>query len=317
MRTIVLFPILDSRQHRNSSYSNQSLKGPLYPQRGTNTGTECRHSISKSGTAMRLTTHQPSPVETRQPLPLHTIIMSSINVSTKPSHYHSLSSSSSSSSRSQPTRHGSHHHHHQNTTRWHPPSLFKPVVPTPVAQVQVPAGASSIPDLREALNTLESQMSTLMSQRRILESKLEQAVRLQSPIHRLPKELLGTIFIIGVLQLEDEDSHPSIRTFLKKHGSKLHELVIAATDPIHVLDLCPELRELTLLYFDKTVSRSILSHYCGSWSIHVAYFDQRVVPTRLGAHDGRLLRERVPGLPHRPLVWSKVHTAVICSPQKT
>lgn len=45
-----------------------------------------------------------------------------------------------------------------------------------------------------------------MSERRILESRLEQAVRLQSPVQRLPSELLGSIFAIGVLEMEEEDS---------------------------------------------------------------------------------------------------------------
>jgi hypothetical protein len=53
-------------------------------------------------------------------------------------------------------------------------------------------------------------MASLMSQRRDLESRLEQAVRLQSPVLRLPSELLSSIFIIGVLgDLEDgESEHP-------------------------------------------------------------------------------------------------------------
>lgn len=64
----------------------------------------------------------------------------------------------------------------------------------------------SIPHLREALHSLETQMANLMTERRKLESRLEQAVRLQSPVQRLPKEILGSIFIIGVLQMEEEDT---------------------------------------------------------------------------------------------------------------
>lgn len=65
---------------------------------------------------------------------------------------------------------------------------------------------NSIPHLREALHSLESQMASLRTQKHILESRLEQAVRLQSPVQRLPSELLGSIFAIGVLQMEEEDS---------------------------------------------------------------------------------------------------------------
>ncbi|CAL1712837.1 unnamed protein product [Somion occarium] len=68
------------------------------------------------------------------------------------------------------------------------------------------AGNLSIPHLREALNSLESKMATLLSERDILESRLEQAVRLQSPVQRLPNELLASIFIQGVLDMEEEDS---------------------------------------------------------------------------------------------------------------
>lgn len=44
-----------------------------------------------------------------------------------------------------------------------------------------------------------------MSQRHELETHLEQAVRLQSPIHRLPNELLASIFVLGVLGIRDEN----------------------------------------------------------------------------------------------------------------
>ncbi|KAF8073756.1 hypothetical protein FPV67DRAFT_1666505 [Lyophyllum atratum] len=67
------------------------------------------------------------------------------------------------------------------------------------------APAISIPLLREALNSLDSKMATLMSQRHELESHLEQAVRLQSPVLRLPSELLSSIFVMGVLGIGEED----------------------------------------------------------------------------------------------------------------
>ncbi|KAI0927120.1 hypothetical protein AcV5_007739 [Taiwanofungus camphoratus] len=62
----------------------------------------------------------------------------------------------------------------------------------------------SIPHLREALHSLESKMASLLSERDMLESRLEQAVRLQSPVHRLPNELLASIFVIGVLDREED-----------------------------------------------------------------------------------------------------------------
>jgi hypothetical protein len=48
-------------------------------------------------------------------------------------------------------------------------------------------------------------MASLMSQRHELESHLEQAVRLQSPVLRLPSELLSSIFVMGVLGIGDEN----------------------------------------------------------------------------------------------------------------
>ena len=63
-----------------------------------------------------------------------------------------------------------------------------------------------IPHLREALTSLDSRMATLLSERDILESRLEQAVRMQSPVQRLPSELLASIFTRGVLGTEEEDS---------------------------------------------------------------------------------------------------------------
>lgn len=68
------------------------------------------------------------------------------------------------------------------------------------------APSNSIPHLREAINTLESQMASLMNERRELETRLENAVRQQSPVQRLPGELLGSIFDIGVHHMEEEDT---------------------------------------------------------------------------------------------------------------
>ncbi|KAF5382747.1 hypothetical protein D9615_002905 [Tricholomella constricta] len=65
--------------------------------------------------------------------------------------------------------------------------------------------AISIPLLREAIDSLDSKMATLMSRRHELESHLEQAVRLQSPVLRLPSELLSSIFVMGVLGIRDDD----------------------------------------------------------------------------------------------------------------
>ena len=64
----------------------------------------------------------------------------------------------------------------------------------------------SIPHLREAIHSLESKMASLLSERDLLESRLEQAVRMQSPVQRIPNDLLASIFSIAVMDEEEEDS---------------------------------------------------------------------------------------------------------------
>ena len=63
----------------------------------------------------------------------------------------------------------------------------------------------SISYLRDAINAIDSKMAALVADRAALEAKLEQAVRLQAPVLRLPSELLSTIFTMGVLQSGDEN----------------------------------------------------------------------------------------------------------------
>lgn len=63
----------------------------------------------------------------------------------------------------------------------------------------------SIAYLREAIAGIDTKMGALARERVELESKLETAVRLQSPVLRLPSELLSQIFAIGVLDMGDEN----------------------------------------------------------------------------------------------------------------
>jgi len=63
----------------------------------------------------------------------------------------------------------------------------------------------SIAYLREAISTIDTKMAALIKERAALETKLETAVRLQSPVLRLPSELLSTIFTIGVLETGDDN----------------------------------------------------------------------------------------------------------------
>ncbi|TFK74862.1 hypothetical protein BDN72DRAFT_759242 [Pluteus cervinus] len=88
----------------------------------------------------------------------------------------------------------------------HPPTM-----PSPKSAVEEfyvprcpPTMNVSIPHLREAISSLESKMAFLLNQKNELESHLDQAVRLQSPILRLPSELLSSIFVTGVLEMGED-----------------------------------------------------------------------------------------------------------------
>lgn len=74
----------------------------------------------------------------------------------------------------------------------------------------------SIPHLRQALRLLESEMASLRTKREEIESRLEQAVRTQcpSPIHRLPYELLASIFTMGVFPSEEEEDPLMLPTLM-------------------------------------------------------------------------------------------------------
>ncbi|KAF8964379.1 hypothetical protein BDZ97DRAFT_904252 [Flammula alnicola] len=63
----------------------------------------------------------------------------------------------------------------------------------------------SIAYLRDAISSIDVKMAALVKERAELETKLETTVRLQSPVLRLPSELLSSIFTIGVLEMGDED----------------------------------------------------------------------------------------------------------------
>jgi len=63
----------------------------------------------------------------------------------------------------------------------------------------------SIAYLRDTISSIDSKMTALVRERADLEAKLETAVRLQSPILRLPTEILSNIFTIGVLGITDDN----------------------------------------------------------------------------------------------------------------
>ena len=88
-----------------------------------------------------------------------------------------------------------------------PPVVLKPTRISNADDVYVPRPPTfmSISFLREAISTIDVKMMALVKERAELETKLETAVRLQSPVLRLPSELLSSIFSIGVLGMGDKD----------------------------------------------------------------------------------------------------------------
>lgn len=66
-------------------------------------------------------------------------------------------------------------------------------------------GPESIPQLRQALLTLDSRIRSLADQKTLVESQLASAVALQCPVRRLPREVLARVFILGVRDLDDDD----------------------------------------------------------------------------------------------------------------
>ncbi|KAJ3504777.1 hypothetical protein NLJ89_g7759 [Agrocybe chaxingu] len=78
-------------------------------------------------------------------------------------------------------------------------------IPPDEGYVPRPPTFMSIAFLREAIATIDIKMTALVKERAELETKLETAVRLQSPVLRLPSELLSNIFTIGVLGMEDDN----------------------------------------------------------------------------------------------------------------
>ncbi|RXW24402.1 hypothetical protein EST38_g1435 [Candolleomyces aberdarensis] len=94
------------------------------------------------------------------------------------------------------------------------PSSHRPPAPPPTAASTPPpppmarSKSSTISHLRDAISSLEAQMAQLLAQKRELQTRLDQEVRVQSPVNRLPSELLSSIFVIGVLGPREEEDDP-------------------------------------------------------------------------------------------------------------
>jgi len=98
-----------------------------------------------------------------------------------------------------------------------PTSSYLPIFPCHADPLHPESVANlSIPHLRQALHLLESEISSLRTQREEIEFRLEQAVRTQcpSPIHRLPYELLASIFAMGVFPSEEEEDPLMLPTLM-------------------------------------------------------------------------------------------------------
>lgn len=99
------------------------------------------------------------------------------------------------------------HHRKPSITNFVPIHHLKTWASSNADDVYVPRSPAfmSIAYLRDAISSIDSKMTTLVKERADLETKLETAVRLQSPILRLPTEILSNIFTIGVLGIADDN----------------------------------------------------------------------------------------------------------------
>ncbi|KAM6494371.1 hypothetical protein JOM56_010732 [Amanita muscaria] len=80
---------------------------------------------------------------------------------------------------------------------------------------------TTVADLRDALHSIDSQMASLMRQKNELEARLERAVRSQSPVHRLPGELLSSMFVTAVLGAEGNPVMISTLMSVCRHWSEV------------------------------------------------------------------------------------------------
>ncbi|KAJ3542575.1 hypothetical protein NMY22_g3458 [Coprinellus aureogranulatus] len=71
-----------------------------------------------------------------------------------------------------------------------------------------------ISDLRDAISSIELQVAQLLSQKRELEMRLEQEVRVESPVDRLPGELLSSIFVRSVGVGQEEENPVMLATIM-------------------------------------------------------------------------------------------------------
>jgi hypothetical protein len=150
-------------------------------------------TISKPKPASRLPV--PAPAQSPSPVP--------VSPSPSPSSASSYTASTSATWYRVPTAYDRPRTHPDTLlARPHPPATRAHRLPPRPARVPP---TPSIPHLRDALFAIDSKVAALLRERARLSLSLEQAVRLQAPISRLPSELLVHILTLGVLEPDDND----------------------------------------------------------------------------------------------------------------
>ena len=74
--------------------------------------------------------------------------------------------------------------------------------------------SGTINHLRDAIASIETQIAHLMAQKRELQTRLEQEVRVESPVDRLPSELLSGIFVRSVGVGQEEENPVMLATIM-------------------------------------------------------------------------------------------------------
>jgi hypothetical protein len=74
--------------------------------------------------------------------------------------------------------------------------------------------SGTITHLRDAIASIETQIAHLLAQKRELQTRLEQEVRVESPVDRLPSELLSGIFVRSVGVGQEEENPVMLATIM-------------------------------------------------------------------------------------------------------
>jgi hypothetical protein len=106
------------------------------------------------------------------------------------------------------------------------PSFLPVFTQEPEKTVEASGTSSSIHCLRAALQLVDAKIANLTRERHQLASSLDRAVRVSSPIQRLPRELLSAIFTAGVCEDGDGQDDPLVLGAIMLVCSRWREIAV-------------------------------------------------------------------------------------------